>query len=80
MAAKFRGGWFEAVAIHREWVHGQDWYKEVVQDALPAVFHSVWRSKKGRTAGVLVNWSRKEQAYSLEAPDVASRGTIPARS
>lgn len=161
VAVEFRGGWFEAVAIHRDWVRGQDWYKkaasrdfaklrdvamwmwnrgrsevtvppavklmkdtarfyhansdllfdgemlapgrlkcgaervaflqrgsytkpdgvkEVVQDALPAVFHSVWRSKKGRTAAVLVNWSRKEQAYSLEAPDVASSGTIPARS
>ncbi len=161
VAVEFRGGWFEAVAIHRDWVRGQDWYKkaasrdfaklrdvamwmwnrgrrevtvpptvkfmkdtalfydansdllfdgemrapgrlkcgaervaflqrgsytkpdgvkEVVQDALPVVFHSVWRSKKGRTAAVLVNWSRKEQAYSLEAPDVASRGTIPARS
>ncbi len=57
-----------------------DGVKEVVQNSLPAVFHSVWRSKKGRTAAVLVNWSRKEQAYSLETPDVKSMGTIPARS
>ena len=57
-----------------------DGVKEVVQNSLPAVFHSVWRSKKGRTAAVLVNWSRKEQAYSLETPDVTSKGTIPARS
>ena len=54
--------------------------KEAVQKALPAVFHSVWRSKKGRTAAVLVNWSRKEQSYTLDTPDVKSSGVIPARS
>ena len=53
--------------------------KESVQTALPTVFHSVWRSKGGRTAAVLVNWSRSEQKYVLESPDVAASGVIPAR-
>jgi hypothetical protein len=57
-----------------------DQVKEAVQDALPTVFHSVWRSKGGRMAAVLVNWSRKEQTYNLDSPDVKSSGTIPARS
>ena len=54
--------------------------KEAVQDALPTVFHSVWRAKNGRTAAVLVNWSRVAQCYSLVSPDVSSEGVIPARS
>ena len=54
--------------------------KETVRDALPTVFHSVWRSKGGRTAAVLVNWSRAEQTFALETPDVSARGTIPPRS
>lgn len=54
--------------------------KEVVQPALPTVFHSVWRSKEGRKAAVLVNWSRRDREYRLAAPDVASAGVIPARS
>ena len=54
--------------------------KEAVEDALPTVFHSVWRAKGGRTAAVLVNWSRTEQTFALETPDVSARGTIPARS
>ena len=54
--------------------------KEAVQTALPTVFHSVWRSKGGRTAAVLVNWSRAEQPYSLASPDVSSAGVVPARS
>ena len=54
--------------------------KEAVQEALPTVFHSVWRAKGGHTAAVLVNWSRAEQTFALEAPDVSARGTIPPRS
>jgi hypothetical protein len=54
--------------------------KETVQNALPTVFHSVWRAKGGRTAAVLVNWSRAEQTFALETPDVSARGTIPPRS
>ena len=54
--------------------------KEVVQPALPAVFHSVWRSKGGRTAAVLVNWSRERQPYALESPDVVDSGVLPPRS
>ena len=51
-----------------------------VQPALPTVFHSIWQSKGGRTAAVLVNWSRKEQRYALTAPDVTADGVIPPRS
>ena len=54
--------------------------KEAVRDALPTVFHSVWRSKGGRTAAVLVNWSRDEQPFTLATPDVTASGMIPARS
>ena len=54
--------------------------KEVVQPALPTVFHSIWQSKGGRTAAVLVNWSRTEQSYALTAPDITASGVIPPRS
>ena len=54
--------------------------KEAVQDALPTVFHSVWRAKGGHTAAVLVNWSRAEQTFALETPDITASGMIPARS
>ena len=46
----------------------------------PTILHSVWRAKDGRTAAVLCNWSRTEQAYSLSTPDISASGSIPARS
>ena len=48
--------------------------------AHPAILHSVWRAKDGRVAAVLCNWTRKEQAYDLAAPDIAAVGVLPARS
>ena len=48
--------------------------------AHPAILHSVWRAKDGRVAAVLCNWTRKEQAYDLAAPDIAAAGVLPARS
>ena len=53
---------------------------ELVRNALPTVFHSVWRSRAGRSAAVLVNWSREDRKYVLSTPDVVSEGVIPARS
>ncbi|MBP5321277.1 MAG: hypothetical protein J6334_09820 [Kiritimatiellae bacterium] len=54
--------------------------REVVQTALPTLFHTVWRAKDGRTAAVVVNWSREDQPFTLTAPDIAATGTVPARS
>jgi len=54
--------------------------KETERNDLPTVFHSVWRSKGGRTAAVLVNWSRDEQPFTLATPDITASGMIPARS
>lgn len=48
--------------------------------SLKTIMHSVWRSKDGRVAAVLCNWSRKEQPYKLSAPDISASGIIPARS
>ena len=47
---------------------------------LPAVMHSVWRSKTGRVAAVLVNWTREAQAYRLEAGTVTGEGVLAPRS
>ena len=55
-------------------------YKKVVQNALPTVFHNVWRDKSRNIAAILVNWSRERQQYSLETPDIRSSGMVPARS
>ena len=51
-----------------------------VQEALPTVFHSVWRAPDGRIAAVLVNWSRSTRKYDLETPDITTSGELPARS
>ena len=51
-----------------------------VEPALPTVFHSVWRTKDGRVAAVLVNWSREEQPYRLVTPEVSAAGVLPPRS
>ena len=50
------------------------------QPALPRVFHSVWRAPDGCVAAVLVNWSREAADYRIETPDVAAKGTLPART
>lgn len=55
-------------------------YKTWTQEALPTVFHSVWRAPDGRVGAVLVNWSRQERKYDLETPDVKASGVIPPRS
>lgn len=46
------------------------------QEALPAVFHSVWRAPDGRVAAVVVNRTREPRAYRLETPDVVASGTL----
>ena len=53
-----------------------DQVKEIVQTALPTVFHSVWRAKNGRTAAVLVNWTKDEQPYVLECEGIKSSGSL----
>ena len=55
-------------------------FSKAVQEALPAVFHNVWRDRGGRVAAILVNWSRTPQPYSLKTPDISASGTVPARS
>lgn len=55
--------------------------KTVVQDALPTVFHSVWRAPDGRVAAVFANWSREARKYRLTAPDIGIvAGELPPRS
>ena len=54
--------------------------KECVQPALPTVFHSEWRAPDGRTAAVLVNWTREEQKYLLEFEGKRFEGNLPALS
>ena len=51
--------------------------KTCVQDALPAVFHSEWRAPDGRTAAVLVNWTRDEQSYDLDLGGERKSGVLP---
>lgn len=55
-------------------------FKKVCENALPAVFHSVWRAPDGRKAAVLVNWTREEQSWHLDTPDVKGKGILPPRS
>ena len=50
--------------------------KECVQPALPTVFHSEWRAPDGRTAAVLVNWTREEQKYELDFGGKKKNGTL----
>lgn len=52
-------------------------FRSVRQPALPTVLHSVWKAPDGRKAGILVNWTRAPQSYSLSAPDVSVSGTLP---
>lgn len=51
-----------------------------VQEALPTVFHSVWKAPDGRIAAVFVNWSRRPRPFRLEAPDLTVSGELPPRS
>ena len=53
---------------------------ECVQPALPTVFHSEWRAPDGRTAAVLVNWTREEQKYELEFEGKRFKDNLPALS
>ena len=52
-------------------------FRSVRQPAVPTVLHSVWKAPDGRTAAVLVNWTRKPQRYSLSTPDVSASGVMP---
>ncbi len=52
----------------------------VEEPALPTMFHSVWRTKDGRLAAIIVNWSRKAQPYRLVTPDLSASGILPPRS
>ena len=44
-------------------------YHEYEAKGLPAVNHSVWRTKDGRIGALLVNWTHAPQSFSLETPD-----------
>ena len=50
---------------------------ECVQPALPTVFHSEWRAPDGRTAAVLVNWTREAQKYELDFDGAKESGVLP---
>ena len=51
------------------------------QSALPAVFHSEWRAPDGRQAAILANWTREEQAYTLDLGNgTVRRGSLAPRS
>ena len=51
------------------------------EEALPTVFHSIWRPCGGGSpTAVVVNWTREPQAFSLKAPDIVAEGTLPPRS
>ena len=47
------------------------------QEALPTVFHSVWKAPDGRIAAVVVNRTRQERAYALTTPDIRAEGCLP---
>jgi len=55
-------------------------YRTITRNTIPAVLHSVWRAPDGRTAAVLVNWTRAPRKYALSAPDISAKGEIPPRS
>ena len=51
-------------------------FKQVRQNAVPTVLHSVWKSPDGAIAAVLVNWTRDIQAYDFTAEGVRRTGTL----
>ena len=55
-------------------------YRTITRNTIPAVLHSVWRAPDGRTAVVLVNWTRTPRKFALSAPDISAKGEIPPRS
>ena len=55
-------------------------YLVFTEPGLPAVMHSVWKAPDGRTAAVLVNWTREARNYDLKSPDVTASGVLPPRS
>ena len=55
-------------------------YLVFTEPGLPAVMHSVWKSLDGRTAAVLVNWTRQARKYELKSPDITASGELPPRS
>ncbi|MBE6397530.1 MAG: hypothetical protein E7046_11060 [Lentisphaerae bacterium] len=52
-------------------------FKTCRQEALPAVFHSVWKAPDGRIAAVVVNRTRETRRFSLETPDIRAEGVLP---
>ena len=54
--------------------------KSAVEPALPTIFASAWRSKAGKRAAVLVNWSRDEQPYEYRYGTRTFRGRLAPRS
>ena len=52
-------------------------FKQVRQDAVQTVFHSVWKSPKGEKSAVLVNWTRDWQPYDLAVEGKSISGTLP---
>ena len=55
-------------------------YQASEHAGIPAVMHSVWKNPEGEVRTLLVNWTREEQVYRIETPDVVCEGTVPARS
>ena len=55
-------------------------YRVVTDEALPVVFHSVWTSPDGRTAAILVNWTRETQSFRLDLGDRVLEGALPPRT
>lgn len=51
-------------------------YGVSTQPALPTVFHSIWKGANGHARAYLVNWSRDDQAYVLDAPAGRRTGTL----
>jgi hypothetical protein len=51
-------------------------FRSVRQPAMPTVLHSVWKAPDGRTAVVLVNWTRQTRRYSLCVGESKLDGSI----
>ena len=51
-------------------------FRQVRQNALPTVLHSVWKSPDGKIAAVLANWTRDVQEYAFEVEGTAHSGVL----
>ena len=55
-------------------------YRVCTRTNLASVVHSLWRAPDGHLAAVLCNWTRKPQAFALDAPDLKASGELAPRS